>query len=89
MLLFIGSHQAGHINTKGIDRFSKVKTLRVTFPLDEGLKPLPHGAVGKQPSNKEALIPTHIHQCRLHPIGVAISPTYSRLPYLPPLSHLR
>ena len=65
---FIATDQAGHINTEGIDRFPGAETLRVTSSLDEDLRPLPYGAVGKQPSNKEALIPTCIHKNRRHPI---------------------
>ena len=64
VLLFIGSNQAGYVSTEGIDRFPRVETLRVTSPLDEDLIPLPHGAVGKQPSNEEAPISTSAGSAR-------------------------
>ena len=75
VLLLIGSNQTGYISTEGIDRFPRVETLWVTFPLYQNLIPFLFGAVGKQPPNKEALVPTCIHKCRRRPIGVAISPT--------------
>ena len=81
--LQIRRHQPRHVDAQRFNRLPRVETLRVSFPLDKDLKLLLHQAVGRQPSNKEALVPIRIHKHRGRPIGVAITPNYSRLRILP------
>ena len=64
VLLHISRHQPRHVDTQSVDRFPRVENHRVSFPLDKDLKLLLLKVMGQHLTNKEASVPTRIHQHR-------------------------